>query len=255
MLPQEYDLDRVCRRNSELIMAGDLPFVCHPYITKPKMKIKQLKCVVIPRGKEGTRHRKWMRQFLREWHYIPRQEVCGRRVYMLWYDTIPEDLVAIVIFCNPQAIYLPDREEFIGWTDEQRKAMLNKNVADEARFLVLPHVRIPNLQSKILAHSCKWAKHEWKDRYGDDLVLITCFVDPKLYIGHSYRGAGFVLIGHTKDGKQIMARGMVNNWREVLTETEEDDFWLDEEEEFLKKTSRRIGGKYKARGKFVHKDL
>jgi len=40
--------------------------------------------------------------------------------------------------------------------------------------------------------------------------------------------------------------------------TEEDDFCEEDElelEEFTKKTSRRIGGKYKARGKFVHKDL
>jgi len=216
-LPQEYSMDEICERNAYLVDRGRLPFVLRPYITQPKTEVKDLKAMVIPKGKEGARYRRWMRQILKEWHYIPRQEVYGRRVYTLWYDGIPENLVAIVIFCNPQAVYLPDREKFIGWDERQRKARLNKNVADEVRFLVLPHVRVKNLQSKILARACKLARKEWRERYGDNLVLITCFVDPKLYSGHSYRGAGFKLIGYTRDGKQIMARPMTSDWKEVLT--------------------------------------
>ena len=221
MKPQDYTLEEICERNEQLMEQRKLPNELFYHLTRPKLYLSlpesNLKCFIIPRGESGIKYRKWMRQILKEWHYIPRQEVYGRRIYCLWYDDILEDLVAIVIFCNPQTVYLKDREAFIGWTDEQRKAKLNKNVCDEVRFLVLPHVRIKNLQSKILALSCKKVKAEWEARYGDKLVLITCFVDPKLYEGHSYLGAGFKQIGSTRDGKKIMAKPMENDWKEVLT--------------------------------------
>jgi hypothetical protein len=155
---------------------------------------------------------------LKVWHYIPRQDVYGRRITCLWYDRVPEDVVAIVMFCNPQAVYLEDREKWIGWTNNQRKARLNKNVCDEVRFMILPHVRISMLQSKILSLSCKKVKKEWEARYGDKLVLITCFIDPEIYEGHSYKGAGFSQIGLTRNGKIIMAKPMESNWKEILTE-------------------------------------
>lgn len=185
-------------------------------VPKTKTKIRDLKCYAVPRGSAGREGRKTVRDLLRKWHYIRKFNWVGRRLFLIWYDTVPDDVVAVLVFTNPFAIYLPDREKWIGWTKEQRLRHLNKKVADEVRFLVAPHVGIKNLASKILAISCKIARREWKARYGDNLVLVTCFVTPEMYYGHSYLGAGFQHIGNTKDGKKIMAKPLKSYWREEL---------------------------------------
>jgi len=93
---------------------------------------------------------------------------------------------------------------------------LNKKVADEVRFFILPHIGVKNLASQILSKSCKIARKVWKERYGDNLVLITCFITPEFYYGHSYLGAGFQQIGTTKNGKKIMAKPLKPYWRKEL---------------------------------------
>lgn len=194
---------------------GSIPL--HPHqVPKTKTKIKDLKCYIVPRGAQGRKTRQYIREILEKWHYIRKFNWFGRRLFLLWYDTYPDDPVGLVIFTNPFVFYLPDREKWIGWTDEQRKKNLNKKVADEVRFLILPHIGVKNLASQILAKSCKIARKVWKERYGDNLVLITCFITPEFYYGHSYLGAGFKQIGTTKNGKKIMAKPLKSYWRKEL---------------------------------------
>jgi hypothetical protein len=67
-----------------------------------------------------------------------------------------------------------------------------------ARFLILPHLRVPNLASAILARAARQLPADWQDRYGYAPVLLETFVDTNRFTGASYRAANWIWAGYTK---------------------------------------------------------
>ena len=55
------------------------------------------------------------------------------------------------------------RDEFIGWTADQRRAGLHR-IVNNARFLILPWVTVRNLASRILAAVAKRLPRDWDTR-------------------------------------------------------------------------------------------
>jgi hypothetical protein len=56
------------------------------------------------------------------------------------------------------------RDQWIGWSDEQRRRSLQA-IVNNGRFLILPWVRVKGLASKILARSAKQMPPDWEIRY------------------------------------------------------------------------------------------
>ncbi len=56
------------------------------------------------------------------------------------------------------------RDRFVGWTDEHRRCNL-PFVVNNARFLILPWIRIPNLASHLLAQVQRRLPDDWERRY------------------------------------------------------------------------------------------
>lgn len=92
---------------------------------------------------------------------------------------------------------LSDRDEWIGWTAQQR-AERQGLVAMNRRFLVLAQERMPNLASKALALACQNLPGQWELKYGYAPVLAETFTDIEQFEGTCYKAAGWQPCGTTK---------------------------------------------------------
>jgi hypothetical protein len=97
------------------------------------------------------------------------------------------------------------RDTHIGWDPATRKANLHL-IAGNARFLILPHVRVPSLASAILARAARQLPADWQERYGYAPVLLETFADTNRFTGASYRAANWTWAGYTK-GRGKLDRG------------------------------------------------
>ena len=112
-------------------------------------------------------------------------------------------LLAVIGFAA-SAWKLASRDRFIGWDDEQRVANL-KLVVNNARFLILPWIRLPNLASRILGGVVRQLPLDWESRYLYRPVLLETFVQTDRFKGTCYRAANWVRVGRT-DGYSLYSQ-------------------------------------------------
>ena len=132
---------------------------------------------------------------IRTHHYLHDATMVGE---CLRYVAIAPDgrWVALVGWASA-AYHLKARDQWLGWSVRQRRCRL-RMTAQNARFLILPDQRCPNLASRVLAGVCARLKADWIANHGHGIVLAETFVDPQLYQGHCYQAAGWRRIGRTK---------------------------------------------------------
>jgi hypothetical protein len=106
-----------------------------------------------------------------------------------------EHLLAVLGFAG-SAWRLSSRDDFIGWTEEQRVANL-RYVVGNARFLILPWIRCPNLASRILSGAAKRLPGDWEERYHYRPVLLETFVQLDRFTGTCYKAANWIPLGTT----------------------------------------------------------
>ena len=88
------------------------------------------------------------------------------------------------------------RDEFIGWTIEQRRHRLHL-VTNNARFLILPWVHSQNLASRILSMAARRLADDWEPRYGYRPVLLETFVERRRFRATCYKAANWLYLGET----------------------------------------------------------
>lgn len=92
---------------------------------------------------------------------------------------------------------ISSRDEFIGWTDEQRIRNI-KLVINNVRFLILPWIKSPNLASRIQGDIVKQLPIDWEEQYNYRPVLLETFVQLDRFKGTCYQAANWIQIGKTK---------------------------------------------------------
>ena len=95
------------------------------------------------------------------------------------------------------ALHLGDRDRWIGWNDETRKAHLHR-VVGMARFLIRPMVKCWNLASHVLGMVLRGLAQDFDTRYGYRPWLVESFVETDYFAGTCYKAANWVEIGQTK---------------------------------------------------------
>jgi hypothetical protein len=95
------------------------------------------------------------------------------------------------------ALYLADRDEWIGWTPHQRMEHLPR-VLNMNRFLIRPGVRCENLASQVLGLCARRVPEDFERRYGLRPWLLESFVDRSQYDGCCYKAANWIQVGQTK---------------------------------------------------------
>ncbi len=95
------------------------------------------------------------------------------------------------------ALQLADRDTWIGWDAEQRRAHLHC-VVGMSRFLLRPSVPCRNLASKVLSMSLATLPDDFERQFGYKPWLVESFVDTRHYSGACYRAANWIAVGKTK---------------------------------------------------------
>jgi len=134
----------------------------------------------------------WKRLVYHE-HPFGRQALVGRQVCYLfvWQDTV----LGAAGF-SASALQLKDRDNWIGWSADQRREHLEKVVC-LSRFLIRPGVVCQNLASQCLAELAGRIGKDFEERYGYEPVLLETFVEREVHSGASVRAAGWTRVGKT----------------------------------------------------------
>jgi hypothetical protein len=89
------------------------------------------------------------------------------------------------------------RDRWIGWDRAGREANLGR-VLNNARFLLLPWVRVKNLASRALALAAAQVAGDFAACYGERPVLLETFVEIPRFSGTCYRAANWRYLGETQ---------------------------------------------------------
>ncbi len=127
------------------------------------------------------------------YHYLGFPGFVGERLYQVaeWHG----QWLALIGW-TAAAYRCRAREVWIGWTPEQRRRRL-RFVANNARFLILPGVHVPNLGSRVLGLATRRLRADWQAIHGHSVVLAETFIDPSRFRGTVYRAANWRDIGTT----------------------------------------------------------
>jgi hypothetical protein len=135
-----------------------------------------------------------VRELLGQEHYLGAGRDVGRTLTQVVHHR--GRWVAILMW-GPAAMKLGDREEWIGWTHQQRAERLGL-VVQNRRFLVLSQTRMPNLASRSLGLALRFLPEHWEGKHGYRPVLAETFTDIESFEGTCYKAAGWVPCGISK---------------------------------------------------------
>lgn len=128
-----------------------------------------------------------------EYHYLGYKPLSGAQVrYLIRWDD--GDLGAIGFSAAAWKVGVRDR--WIGWDALSREKGL-RLIVNNARFLVLPNVRVKNLASRVLSLSARRVREDFLETYNYEPVLLETFVEKGRYSGVCYRAANWHYLGDT----------------------------------------------------------
>ena len=133
-------------------------------------------------------------QLIAEYHYLGHSPLPGAQIRFLVYLG---DQPAGAIGFGAAAWRVSARDRWIGWSDRQRQSHLHQ-VLNNARFLILPWFRVPNLASHVLALCARRLPKDFQARYGWAPMLLESFVEVGRYTGGCYRAANWLCVGVTR---------------------------------------------------------
>jgi len=95
------------------------------------------------------------------------------------------------------ALQLADRDRWIGWDAEHRRAYLH-TVVGMSRFLIRPCVQCRNLASKVLSMSMGRLPDDFERAFSYRPWLVESFVDTSRHSGACYEASNWIRVGQTK---------------------------------------------------------
>ena len=123
-------------------------------------------------------------------HYLGHKVIVGKCLKFLIYSG---GAILGAVSLSESAWAVADRDEAIASLRVERH-----QVANNTRFLVLPHVKVKSLGSRILGLFARAAVQEWRRYYSIRLKCLETFVDTIRFKGTSYKAANWVCVGTTR---------------------------------------------------------
>lgn len=141
-------------------------------------------------------------------HYLGSLPKIGNtlRYVATWED----NWLALLSF-SAAALKCGARNRWIGWTFRHQYDRLNL-IANNSRFLILPHCHQRNLASRVLSLCQRRIQADWVEHFGFPLLLLETFVDPTRFVGTIYQAANWIYVGDTLGYQRI--RGGYSNTRQ-----------------------------------------
>jgi hypothetical protein len=128
-------------------------------------------------------------------HYLGYGGTVGQNAQYIVKDAAGR-LLACLVF-GSSAWKCQERDEWIGWTREQREKNLNQTT-NNTRFLIMPWVKVPGLASWILGRVLRRLSRDWQAKYGHPIFLVETFVERDRFEGTAYRAANWIKVGSTR---------------------------------------------------------
>ena len=148
-------------------------------------------------------HSRLWNEYIHRYHYLGYKTLPGAQ--LRYFVTSGEKILALLGF-GASAWQVAPRDNYIGWTHEQRKKNLHF-IVNNARFLLLPWIRSKNLASMILAMAARQLPGDWDRRYHYRPVLLETFVEKQRFKGTCYKAANWVYVGETKGRGKLGVAG------------------------------------------------
>jgi hypothetical protein len=142
---------------------------------------------------EGPAESRRWRELIERYHYLGCRMPFGANL-RYWARTRERELACLL--WNSPAWKMQARDEWIGWSDQQRRRNLQV-IVNNGRFLIFPWVQVKGLASKILALSAKQMPRDWQLHYGCRPLLLETLVDAARFRGTCYRAANWIHVGQT----------------------------------------------------------
>jgi len=144
-------------------------------------------------------------EFVERYHYLKFGVVVGPQIK--YFVEVRGEPVACLSF-GGAAWKVEPRDQWIGWTTEQRKKNL-RYVVNNTRYLLFPWIGVKNLASRILSLAARRLPEDWQRLYGYRPCLIETFVQTQRHAGTCYKAANWILVGETK------GRGRMDRYAEA----------------------------------------
>lgn len=132
--------------------------------------------------------------YIQRHHYLGHQLIPGAQ--LRYFIRTEGEVVALIAF-GASAWKIRPRDDYIGWSPEQRQRNLHL-VVNNSRFLILPWIRRYNLASKALAMISRRLPDDWQARYSYRPVLLETFVEDRRFHGTCYQAANWCSPGKTQ---------------------------------------------------------
>jgi hypothetical protein len=133
-------------------------------------------------------------QLLIEGHYLHSAEFVGEQ--MRYVAEFQVQWVSLLVW-SAGAYKLKLREEWIGWSDRQKRRRLAL-VVNNSRFFIPEPYHIPNLASRVMKLNLQRLSADWEQLYQHGVLVAETFVDPEQFRGTTYQVSGWTLLGKTK---------------------------------------------------------
>jgi hypothetical protein len=178
----------------------------HRHSKKSSLSGNPLQIKIIETKKDITRFTKLAKQF----HYMGEGSPAGDTLRMV----VLADGEWIGLLLWGSACYrLKHRDEWIGWTDQQRAAR-QKLIVQNRRFVLLAEPgEHPNLASRILGKVVRELPALWLETFGYEPLLAETFSDIEAREGTCYKASGWTALGKTKGYSRHAADYYVPNDR------------------------------------------
>lgn len=183
-------------------------------LEEPLASLRPLRLHIVATLEERRR----VHRLLERHHYRGYSGAVGENVQYLMTDRRGREL-AVMVF-GAAAWKVAARDQFIGWSDGQRRERL-RWLANQQRFLILPWVRVPHLASHLLGLTVRRLSQDWQERYGHPIWLVETFVEQERFAATSYKAAGWIAVGQTtgrtrQDRQRTMQSPIKSVWLRPL---------------------------------------
>lgn len=134
-----------------------------------------------------------------KYHYLKNCTLVGEQ---LRYVAVADGRWVALSCWSSAALHLKDREEWLGWNEQQRKNRIHA-IANNSRYLLLSAGGYcPNLGSFVMSKVLKRLSDDWNKKYGHPIVCVESFVDPDYFQGTLYKACNWELLGKTRGCKR-----------------------------------------------------
>jgi hypothetical protein len=155
--------------------------------------LKEIEPIHLEIARAGNDLKLW-RQYVNEYHMLGDKKVFGSR---LSYFIKARDTILGCLQFSASSWALNSRDEWIGWTVQDRKQRLHL-IVNNSRFLILPGIKVKNLASKVLSIAIKQIQADWLREYCYAPVLLETFVDTSHFAGTCYKASNWIYLGETQ---------------------------------------------------------